>query len=1770
MSLKQLAGRARTAFRGRGGPRPRRPVRLRLEGLEDRVTPADVFWTGAGDGLNWSDVRNWSTLTRLPGPVDDVTVNAAPGVTVQRSGLVDSVHSLHSTSPIFFNVSSLFLAADSEVDAALTLHNGTLTAAGSLQVQSLGIDPLGALAGPGDVTVTDTFTWTGGSVNGPGRLFLEGTSTVGGSSTTTLDGRTVFNDGTATVTGFGLSFPSGTWNNDAGATTVVQGSSPVGSQGPSGAFNNFGLLQKTGPGTSAFSAALNNSGTVDLQGGGMTLGTGSAGGAFSVAAGTTLDFNNPVTAGYAFLDGAAVSGAGTVRVGDFFNAITVSGAVRIQNLAVSGGTVTLNAGASLDTQNLRVDVNRSTLTGPGDLAVENDFNWTGGTLSGTGDTVLNGTAEIGGSPFPQPDSRPVDNHGTATLSSALSFSDSAVWNNDSDGTLVLKGGASLGGPLNNAGLLLKSGTGTAGVGSPFTNSGSVEVQAGALNLGTGSSLGNFNVEAGATLNISNPGAPGFAFLDGATVTGAGTFQVGTFNPSTSVTVSGGVRMQNLVITFGTLTVNPGASLDVQNLALRSGGTLTGPGDVAVENDFAWARGTLSGSGHTTLNGTTEIGDGLGGNFCRLVGRPADNHGTATLLPRTVFVVANGATWNNHSDATLVLQPGTSLGSLQGSPAGVVNNDGLIRATGSGGFAIPLNNNPDGTVDVEADPVRGVGELQLSTGGSAGTFIVGASCVLDFNGALPAYAFLDGATVSGDGRVQVAINIPVSVSGLVRMQNLQLEGGIVTVNAGASLVVQNLNLDHGALTGPGDVTVQGDLIWNLGVMSGTGRTFLEGTTTVAVSTAPSPLADRTVNNDGTATIASFGLSVQGNGTWNNDAGATTVLQGGVAASGAGPQAAFNNAGLLLKSGAGTATVGVPFNNSGTVDVQAGTLVLGTGSSSGDFNVEAGASLVISNTGAPAYAFLDGAAVTGAGTFQVGFFNLGNSITVSGAVRMQALSVNNGTVTVNAGAGLDVQNLALNLPGSTLTGPGGVTVENTFTWTGGTLSGTGGTFLNGSTTLSGQSLLTHFVGRTVDNHGTATVLTNDGLDFTLGATWNNHADATLVLQRGSSLGRSSTGGVVNNDGLVEVVGFATINVALNNSSGGTVDVPDAPGPSASGLVLTTGSSAGNFHIGSLSAVEFQNFPAGFAFLGGATSTGGGRVLASPLFYSITVSGSVSLQRLEIQGATVTVNPAASLDVQSLRLDDSSSTLTGPGGVTVENDLTWSLGTLSGTGGTTLNGTAEVGSGLLDGRIVDNHGAATLLPNANFLIAGGGTWNNHADGTLVLQSGSSVGNFFAGGAVLNNDGLVQKVGTGVAAANLLLNDSAGGTVDVEGGTLTLAGGGSSGNFKVAAGATLNFNNALTPGYDFLDGATVTGAGIFRVDLDNAITVSGAVTMQNLRLGGVATVNAGGSLTVTNLTLAGGALQGAGDVTVLGNFVWTGGTLTGTGGTFLEGTANLSGGINSWEGRTVTNDGTATFSNGGITVVDNGVWNNDAGATTIVQGGSGLNDFFRTGPGAAFNNAGLLQTAGSGTATVAVALFNTDSGTVQVQAGTVLAPGPLFHTFRTSGTVIIAPGGTLRVMDYVQTGGTTTVDGTLTVDFLGTVSLAGGLLTGGGTINGNVVNAAELRPGDSPGVLTINGNYTQTADGTLDIEIGGPAVGTQYDRLAVSGTATLAGTLNVVILNGFVPTPGTSFGVLTFRSHSGNFDTENGLDLGGGLSLVPTFNSGDTGLSLVATQSG
>ncbi|MGD9633613.1 MAG: LamG-like jellyroll fold domain-containing protein [Pirellulales bacterium] len=129
----------------------------------------------------------------------------------------------------------------------------------------------------------------------------------------------------------------------------------------------------------------------------------------------------------------------------------------------------------------------------------------------------------------------------------------------------------------------------------------------------------------------------------------------------------------------------------------------------------------------------------------------------------------------------------------------------------------------------------------------------------------------------------------------------------------------------------------------------------------------------------------------------------------------------------------------------------------------------------------------------------------------------------------------------------------------------------------------------------------------------------------------------------------------------------------------------------------------------------------------------------------------------------------------------------------------------------------------------------------------------------------------------------------------------------------------------------------------------------------------------------------------------------------------------------------------------------------------------------------------------------------------------------------------GTLKINNVVESTGGSIVGG-------------GGAIGGSGSFDGDLINlSSTIAPGNSPGVLTIGGDYQQAESGTLQIELGGVARGSEYDVLKVGGDVTLhGGTLEVVWANQFAPAAGDTFDILDFAAIAGQFSQ---LQLPGGI---------------------
>jgi len=243
------------------------------------------------------------------------------------------------------------------------------------------------------------------------------------------------------------------------------------------------------------------------------------------------------------------------------------------------------------------------------------------------------------------------------------------------------------------------------------------------------------------------------------------------------------------------------------------------------------------------------------------------------------------------------------------------------------------------------------------------------------------------------------------------------------------------------------------------------------------------------------------------------------------------------------------------------------------------------------------------------------------------------------------------------------------------------------------------------------------------------------------------------------------------------------------------------------------------------------------------------------------------------------------------------------------------------------------------------------------------------------------------------------------------------------------------------------------------------------------------------------------------------------------------------------LTNEGTLRAASGSTLQVNGNLTNFDAATHTLSGGRYEVQGTMRlpaTG-GIATNAADIVLDgpasrlyAGVTGTTDALASFATNygGGRFEIRNGRNFTAAD----FLNAGHVAIGGGSLFMADNYAQIAGVTEVDGTLWV--LGNLAIAGGQMKGSGSVLGNVVNAGVISPGNSPGVLSVAGDFTQTT-GVLAMELGALAA----DRLVVEGTATLGGTLEVSLWTApnaspFVPGPGQQFDLVLAAVIAGHFD--------------------------------
>jgi hypothetical protein len=254
------------------------------------------------------------------------------------------------------------------------------------------------------------------------------------------------------------------------------------------------------------------------------------------------------------------------------------------------------------------------------------------------------------------------------------------------------------------------------------------------------------------------------------------------------------------------------------------------------------------------------------------------------------------------------------------------------------------------------------------------------------------------------------------------------------------------------------------------------------------------------------------------------------------------------------------------------------------------------------------------------------------------------------------------------------------------------------------------------------------------------------------------------------------------------------------------------------------------------------------------------------------------------------------------------------------------------------------------------------------------------------------------------------------------------------------------------------------------------------------------------------------------------------------------------------------ASFGGGAVLNVANGFTNAGFIDLTSIDGGFGAQLTVNAGT---LTNAGdISSTVGSGGSRTLVAqLNNTSDGGLDIHQPLTINFAAASHTnagmFDISNnlTILGAPSLSNTGTFFVNTGATVNMSsGAMT-------NSAGGTIVGTGTLNvtgATFVNNGSISPNaNGTGTFTITGNYTQ-GTGFVNINMSGTNC-SQFDRLAISGTAVFTGT-TLTVIPSCVSSPlnGTQFTVVTTGGRTGTFTPSIPL-LPGGVLLQPVYGTND-----------
>jgi hypothetical protein len=440
-------------------------------------------------------------------------------------------------------------------------------------------------------------------------------------------------------------------------------------------------------------------------------------------------------------------------------------------------------------------------------------------------------------------------------------------------------------------------------------------------------------------------------------------------------------------------------------------------------------------------------------------------------------------------------------------------------------------------------------------------------------------------------------------------------------------------------------------------------------------------------------------------------------------------------------------------------------------------------------------------------------------------------------------------------------------------------------------------------------------------------------------------------------------------------------------------------------------------------------------------------------------------------------------------------------------------------------------TVVGANSLVLTGALNWSGGAYEVPVYCNGGTVNDPYGlNGGQLINSGTLTWIPYPYTGGGSVISNASTGIINVTGdGTITLN----------------EFGGAST----FYNAGQLNGAG----SIDDLFINTGTVTVSN----GTLALEAGG----TNFGLITVADGGALDV-VGGNYYFTASSvIDGAGGFMVSGgTVNIGGELNvsgPWE----ISSGTANFTGTDAT----------NGQTLTVSGGTA--NFTGVGPWAP-GSLNISEGTLAGTAPVVAGPLNwtggTISGIVYCNGGTVNNPhgidgGQLINTgtlnwlpypYVGNGSIISnAATGTINIPlndDHITAND---FGGAATFYNSGTVNMSG---SSTGTMADTLINTGTLNI--SSGSLLLD-NGCELTNGVVVFDVSGP---TTYSKIKANGNVVLGGTLSPVF-NGYAPSLGDSYSLITYGSESGGFTA---YDLPTTVTWQPFYSAGAFGLNVIGTN--